>query len=174
MNRPNVNEGVELRSLTEWPDHRAGSDGRIYSSRMSRGREFRPLRPGLGSSGYQHVVMCRDGDQKTRLVHLMIAEAFHGPRPEGYEASHQNGNQHDNRPSNLTWETHIQNLSRRAGHGTDDRGLKNTRASVDAESLAEIRKCITEGGSNKGIASEFGISATTVSRIRNGRRFGDD
>lgn len=166
--------GVELRTIHGWPDHRAGSDGRIYSSRMSRGREFRPLKPGLGSTGYQHVVMCRDGEQRTQLVHLMIAEAFLGSRPEGHEASHRNGNQHDNRPSNLAWETHAENLRRKVEHGTDDKGLKNTRASVDADSLAEIRNRIAEGGSNKGIASEFGISSTTVSRIRSGRRFADD
>lgn len=174
MNRPNVDKAVKLYPLAGWPDHRAGSDGRIYSSVMSKGREFRPLKPGLGSTGYEHVVMCRGGEHTPRLVHLLVAEAFHGSRPEGFEASHKNGNQRDNQPSNLTWETHSENLRRRAEHGTDDKGLKNSRACVDKVSLMKIRKRVRDGGTNKGIAKEFGVSSATISRIRSGKRFAND
>lgn len=166
---------AELRPLLDFEGYWAGADGKIYSMRMSRGREYRPLKPGLGSTGYQHVNLpVEDGVCRPRLVHILVAEAFHGARPEGVEVSHQNGNYLDNRPTNLAWETKIENRAKRKLHGTDDEGLKNTRACVDSDSLEEIRTRITGGGTNKSIAEEFDVSPTTISRIRNGRRFQND
>lgn len=81
---------AELRPLLDFEGYWAGADGKIYSMRMSRGREYRPLKPGLGSTGYQHVNLpVEDGIYRPRLVHMLVAEAFHGARPEGVEVSHQ-------------------------------------------------------------------------------------
>lgn len=166
---------AELRPLLGFDGYWAGADGKIYSTRISRGREYRPLKPGIGSTGYQHVNLpLGNGLYRLRLVHVLVAEAFHGARPEGTEASHQNGNCLDNRPSNLAWETKIENRAKRKLHGTDDEGLKNTRACVDSDSLEEIRTRIANGRTNESIAKEFGVSTTTISRIRSRRRFQND
>jgi hypothetical protein len=52
-------------------------------------------------------------------VHVLVAEAFHGPRPIGYEVRHLNGNAHDNRASNLAWGTPAENAQDKRLHGTD-------------------------------------------------------
>lgn len=163
-----------MRQIPGWDDYYASEEGIIYSLRASRGREFRPLKPGTGNSGYDHVILCQDGEQRVCRVHVLVTEAFHGPRPEKSEASHKNGNRRDNRPENLTWETSQENKARKKDHGTTDKGLRNSRCSVTKESLKEIRNNIEEGKTNKEISEMFNISTTTVSRIRSGRRFSDD
>ena len=41
----------------------------------------------------------------TVLVHRIVALAFLGPRPEGLEVSHLNGDDRDNRIENLCYES---------------------------------------------------------------------
>lgn len=51
-------------------------------------------------------------------VHQLVAEAFIGPRPPGTEVCHRNGDGLDNRPSNLRYGTHQENMLDRREHGT--------------------------------------------------------
>jgi hypothetical protein len=53
------------------------------------------------------------GAHVSRYVHDMVLTTFHGPRPEGCEASHLDGNASNNRADNLIWESRADNLARR-------------------------------------------------------------
>lgn len=44
--------------------------------------------------------------------HYLICNAFHGPRPDGYECDHINGIHTDNRACNLQWVTPAENIRR--------------------------------------------------------------
>ena len=47
-----------------------------------------------------------------KSCHSLMAAAFYGPRPEGYECDHLNGVVTDYRPSNLQWVTPAENRRR--------------------------------------------------------------
>lgn len=66
-----------------------------------------------GSTPYLHV---RVGGVM-RSVHVLVAEAFHGPRPQGLVACHNNGAQTDNRSLNLRWGTPSDNMHDAVRHG---------------------------------------------------------
>lgn len=53
------------------------------------------------------------------LIPWLVLEAFVGPRPDGLEACHNNGNPGDDRLANLRWDTHSENILDRGRHGTD-------------------------------------------------------
>lgn len=57
------------------------------------------------------IVALYDGHGKRteKFVHHVVLETFVGPRPEGMEARHLNGNHSDNRLRNLAWGTRAQN-----------------------------------------------------------------
>ena len=66
------------------------------------------LKPSL-SAGYNHVILCNDGKQKTFLVHRLVAEAFI-PNPENKPCvDHINGDRTDNSVENLRWVTPREN-----------------------------------------------------------------
>lgn len=50
--------------------------------------------------------------RKTYRVATLIAEAFIGPRPEGYDVSHDDEDSLNNKPDNLLYETRKVNLNR--------------------------------------------------------------
>ena len=59
---------------------------------------------------YDRVMLYDEHGRKRKvMVHVLVAEAFLGPRPEGYEIDHINTYRHDNRVSNLRYVTPEEN-----------------------------------------------------------------
>jgi len=66
--------------------------------------------------GHLEVHLCKNGNGSfSRFrVHHLVLEAFIGPRPSGYECNHKNNIKSDNRPKNLEWVTHAENMAHAA------------------------------------------------------------
>lgn len=154
------------------PRYQAADTGHIVSY---MGKTPRILASGLSKSKlYNTVSILRvDGTRVNRDVHRMVCEAFHGlpPLPK-MQASHLDGNSHDNRPANLLWETPLENLSRKKLHGTDDEGVKNTRAHLTKDNLVEIIALRKLGWTQLAIADKLGVRRTTINRALSGARYG--
>lgn len=85
-----------------------------------RKRKGRILSQSSGRYGHRRVVLYRDAVRTQWMAHVLVLTAFVGPRPEGMECCHGNGNPADNRVENLRWDTRSANQrdSVRAGtHG---------------------------------------------------------
>lgn len=93
--------------------------GRVASLPRSNRRGRLVLTPSPDSDGYLQVVLCSAGVRYTRKVHVLVAEAFIGPRPPGKVTRHLDGNQLNNARSNLRWGTHAENAQDRIAHGRD-------------------------------------------------------
>jgi hypothetical protein len=89
--------------------------------KMTRGRPVphrlkgRVLKPGTTGRGYLMVVLGHGG---ATYVHHLVLQAFVGPRPDGHEAAHGDGNRTNNRLVNLRWATPKENAADRYRHGT--------------------------------------------------------
>lgn len=102
--------------------YEVSSFGRVKSlSRIRRNggvlRE-RILSPALTQAGYPSVALHIAGrGQRTHLVPHLVAEAFHGPRPEGMQVCHNDGVPGNNQASNLRWDTPSENIRDVIRHG---------------------------------------------------------
>ena len=76
-----------------------------------RGRVLSPSTSNAG--GYPLVNL----GGRPRYVHQIVAEAFIGPRPEGLEICHRDGDPTNNRPSNLRYDTSKANTADLIAHG---------------------------------------------------------
>lgn len=149
----------------------AGSDGIIYSKFKSK---YKPLKPGIQSTGkYYSVSIIINNKRKTHRVHRLVCSAFHGlPTCEKLTASHLNGNWKDNRPENLKWESYSDNLQRKKEHGTDDLGVKNSRAKITLEELKQIRILLSEHSlTHDKIGELFGVNRVFITKINTGQRY---
>jgi hypothetical protein len=97
-----VSDQGRVRSLARVVTVKASS----YRPAYARSVPERILRPGPSNSGHLTVIL---GKHNTRLVHVLVLEAFVGPRPIGYEACHGLGGVSDNSLLNLRWDTRSSN-----------------------------------------------------------------
>ena len=127
------------------------------------------LKPHQTTWGYHVVGISIGGKVKTRSVHSLVAEAFHGPRPDGHVVNHKNSIRTDNRPENLEWVTPQQNVRHAMLAGRHSScGENNPKAKLRAYDVADIRAMIARGWSDEHIASTFSVSDGTIGRIRRG------
>ena len=94
------------------------SDGRVCR------RKGKVLSVRLDKYGYQIVGLCNQGKCQTRTVHSLVAEAFIGPRPEGMEVCHNDGDRTNNHLDNLRYGTSSDNNLDQLRHGTHNNAVK--------------------------------------------------
>ena len=172
MSDDQVNE--EWRDIPEYPGYQVSDLGRIRSSLVSKNRKlngdgWRFLKQTNGLAGYLRVALCKDGHKpRTIYVHHLVLRTFVGPRPDGKECCHWNGDPHDNRLCNLRWDTRTQNVMDmyRCGHNTA-RGERLPSAKLTEELVREIRS-LKGLKTTRAIAKHFGIGKTVVGNILRG------
>lgn len=72
----------------------------------------------LNDQGRPHVTLRKPGSRVHRKVHSLVLSAFVGPRADGMEACHGDGNPANNRLENLRWDTRRGNRLDAVRHGT--------------------------------------------------------
>lgn len=129
-----MNPLPEWRGVVGWEDlYEVSSDGRVRSlpREVVHGRGHRYFREGRElklvlkkGTGYIQVSLCRQGKQFDRLVHILVAEAFHGPKMPGMEVLHLNAERSDNRASNLRWGTRQENQIQKVQDGNHTKAAR--------------------------------------------------
>lgn len=139
------------KPIPSLPGYAASEDGSILNAAGE------PLRQWANWNGYQRVRVAG----KSRLVHRLVAEAFHGPCPSGEEVDHIDRNRANNACRNLRYLTPSAN-QRRAGSRPSQRKLTPEQAD-------EIKALLAEGSPLAVLAARFGVTVGMVSHIKAGR-----
>ena len=123
----------------------------------------RVLRPGrYDKSGHVSVVLGH-GENGTP-VHQLVAKTFLGPRPDGAEILHGDGNPLNNSLENLRYGTRLENIYDMYRHGTG-------RSKLSVEEVLKIKGRLSNGEKGSVIARDYGVSQTVVSNIKKERTF---
>lgn len=165
---------MEWRDIPDLPFYQASEDGRIRSvdrrkhtsngqSRFYLGKEIAPA----SANQYGHP-KCRVGG-KNRYVHQLVAMAFLGPRPEGTQVCHIDGNAKNCAATNLRYGTPTENNADKRRHGTHRTGERHPGAILTAKQVAAIRIRLARGDRQAEIAHDYEVSRPTISAISVGR-----
>lgn len=142
---------------------------------VQKAKKGRVLRQTSSPRGYPCVSLFLDGARRTGNVHHLVASAFIGPRPSGMFVLHANDKKDDNRVENLRYGTAKENYEDMAANGkASHRGLRpeNGRerrklTAVQVETVRSRRMTLAE------MSLLWGVSVSTLRRIRLGRRYKD-
>lgn len=88
----------------------------------------------------RYTIMQDDGRRRRTYGSVFMLEAWVGPRPEGMEACHNNGNCRDDSLKNLRWDTTVGNKADMVAHGTRLRGENINTAKLTEADVREIRR----------------------------------
>ncbi len=124
-----------------------------------------PWRGKLNTYGYGEL----KADCKRRLAHRLLVEWANGPIPSGHVVRHKCDNPSCVNLWHLELGTQADNVADRVARGRCAQGERQGRAKLSWETVAGIRARSAESGA--ALAREFGVSQSTISEIRAGKRW---
>lgn len=156
----------EWRPVAGYPDYEVSNFGLVRDLRTRWGARKQPriLKASPAANGYPRVTLCNRGEgQRYRNVHVLVCEAFHGSAPSAnHEVAHYDGDRTNARADNLRWATNADNHMDRKRH------LRAMRKLTPAD-IPIIRQRIAAGERHSEIASDYGVTASSIQRIGTGK-----
>ncbi len=155
----NVYSGMEQRSPG---GHAQGFKTVIHN------HPIRQMKPTV-TYGRKVVALYRGGKMFMRRVHILVLEAFRGPRPFiGAVTRHLDGNPLNNHIENLKWGTQAENIADRDQQGRTARGQHHGKSKLTDDAIRDIRSRKLYRGLFTLLAKQYEISITHASRIWHG------
>lgn len=128
----------------------------------------------INENGYEIASLCFGSHRKKARVHVLVAEAFLGPRPsKKHEVNHRDFNRANNSAANLEWATRSENLRHSAKAGRMSKkglgGESNRQSKLREKDIREIRLRRLAGEPVASIASSLGVHFSTVYLVLQGK-----
>lgn len=131
----------------------------------------RLLKQSSTNDGYKCIGTWFRGVSKRYLVSSLVAEAFIGPRPLGYEVNHKDLNKSNDRWDNLEYLTHQDNIRHAVenGHtppGSNYSGENNPKARLTRKQVDKIRDLYSAGKyTQASLGRRFGVSRQLINDV---------
>ena len=156
---PTYPSGLVVKDIPGNPGYKADSEGHIWGIKGYR-LKWRYTK------GYPSVTIrgpsCTNNNNK-KYVHQLVPLTFHGPKPDGLECRHLDGDKNNPRPDNLLWGTAEENQADARKHGAD---IINAKLSRDmAEKIRHLR---ASGVKVTDIAKHYGVTPSNIYYILRG------
>lgn len=115
--------------------------------------------------GYARASLARPGKSVTAQMHVLVCEAFHGPRPSAdAEVCHGNDIRSDNRIENLSWGTRQSNAAEMAQRNRI-KGARHPRAKLTAFQAFMIQEVPRKRGNGPALAKALGVNPWVIHSI---------
>lgn len=168
-----------MRECPSYPGYSITVDGHVFTHRKRFGlgkgngggvvidpKYCREMKPYKGHGGYIYVSISLPQGQRSVGIHLLLLDAYVGPRPNGLETRHLDGNPENYSLANICYGTRKANASDRVRHGRQ----RGTEILTEAE-VRKIRRLRANGATFVAIAKRYGISETCAAYAAKGKTY---
>jgi len=144
--------------------------GRVRSARTTTNTYAGRVLKLATNFDYKLVTLYRDGNKHTHRVHRLVIAAFVGPRPDGKEVNHIDGDKANNMVENLEYVTSSENKIHAYDTGlASNQGERHPSNKLVEKDVHKIRRFLSKGLTRRAIASLFNVNRSTISAIADGR-----
>lgn len=151
----------ELYEVSDLGQVRSLDREHTCKSGYSRKIKGKVLKPRKATQNRLYVDLHKNKNIKRQYIHTLVALAFIGKRPNGYDVCHNNGDNQDNRLTNLRYDTKGQNqidIYRQGG--------KHGLGKLNLNQVLEIRQLYSTGNYTLSeLAEMFNVSEITTRRV---------
>jgi len=154
-----------IENVPGWKGYFVSSKGDVFSLKKTYSREkWKKLNPAKNKDG-RVVVKLRNGTNvKLEYLHKLVLLSHVGPRPNGMQCCHNDGNPLNNHVSNLRWDTPKANNADKILHGTHQCGEKANQSKLKE---AEVLEIIKSQDTLIELAKRFNVAKCTIYKIKN-------
>lgn len=139
-----------------------------WGGTMQRFYKGRVLSPGVDKRGRLFVNLNYLCSTKRRSIASLVAEAFIGPRPEGMDVCHGDGNSSNNKLLNLRYDTPAGNAADKIMHGTHLFGESTPASKLTEE---QVLKILSSPLSGVALAEIYDVTPAAICAIRKGKNW---
>lgn len=118
----------------------------------------------VAKNGYAQVSLMKDAARRVLYVHAIVAAAFIGECPDGFEVNHIDTNRSNNHRLNLEYVTHLGNCQHMVALGRSTFGEKNPQAVLTEQQVLEIRS-LGHRMSQSALGRRYGVNPATIALI---------
>ena len=173
---------MEFITIKDYPAYKINEYGVVHRKEY----EEEPDKPRFGGikrkvvaqtlnrpNGYLRVGLVNEEGKKNVSVAKLVAQAFIGERPEGYQIDHIDGNKQNNHVSNLEYVTPSENMIRATKKGlntvptnrTGKKGEENASCTITERTAIRIKLSKGLGITAQGVADRYNVKRRLVYAI---------
>ena len=148
------------RPVCAFPDYEVNSFGDVRNAQTGRALRQRGTK-------YPTVWLYRDRKAFARSVHVLVAEAFIGPKPSPlHEVNHKDGVKSNPHVGNLEWVTKREQTlhAYRLGLRQPTRGERQGGSRLRVSDVLEVRR-LAGTVSQSTLARRFGVAQSTIADV---------
>lgn len=131
--------------------------GRLRSARTKRLRKFKH-----DDNGYVAVVLCKDGKQKNKRLHRLVALTFLANPEKLPEVNHIDHDKENCKATNLEWCVRQYNENQKVTHRKNNGTYRNSMAKLGHDQVKKAFELRSEGLLQREIAERLGVCRATV------------
>lgn len=158
-----VSDQGRVRSLDRTLEQRCRWGGTML--KFYKGRN---LAVAADDRGRRFVGLWELGANRRRTVASLVAAAFIGPRPDGMEVCHCDGDNSNDAATNLRYDTHVGNEADKKLHGTYLYGERGSSAKLTE---GQVREILASRRRGVDLADKFGVTPAAISALRTGKNW---
>lgn len=168
---PLCHEFIEVSNLGRARSLPRKTEGLRLGVSAPQNRPARNLSPCIGSQGYLQISVKAGAKRTKYLLHRLVASAFCEGFTPGLTVNHIDGNKLNNLPANLEWVLKADNTKHQWRTGLVDlRGEANPLHKLTNDDVIAVKMALDAGEKAPHIAKRFGVSASLIYKISQGRK----